>query len=138
VTVLDVVHVDVTHSIGAVEELGLTGQVSLERGQAVERGALEVVASAAVRTTGASTAIRGLATVALAPLLGERSGQRRVQPLALTTQPVGAVAPRVHTQGHHKPLSRVLATRNTVAIYNRSDDQAKYYYNIDAVNSQRS
>lgn len=42
-------------------------------------------------------------------LLGERGGQRGVQLLALTTQPVGTVAPRVHAQRHESSL-RVWAT----------------------------
>lgn len=69
VTVLDVVHIDVAHGVGAVEELGLAGQVSLECRQAVERGALEVVAATAVSTTCAATAVGSLASIPLTPSL---------------------------------------------------------------------
>lgn len=57
VTVLDVVHVDLTHSVDAVEELDLARQPPLERGEAVESGTFEVVTITPVRTTGAATAV---------------------------------------------------------------------------------
>lgn len=78
---LDVVDVDLSLGIDAVEELGFAGQVSLECGQAVERCALEVVASASVGAAGAAAAVSGFSSIggsALALLFVHRRRQTRV------------------------------------------------------------
>jgi len=109
VAVLDVVDVDLAHGVDTIEELSFTRQVPLESGQPIERRTLEVVATAPVRTTCAATAVGGLASIALTPLLGERSSQRRVRFLALTAQEVDTVTPGIETHGH-KGLFRGRAT----------------------------
>jgi len=67
VSVLDVVHVDLAYGVDAIEELGLAGQSPLESGETVERRTLEVVATTAVGTTGAATAVGSLAMVGFSP-----------------------------------------------------------------------
>jgi hypothetical protein len=82
VTVLAVVDVDVSIDTLAVEKLGLAGQVSLDRGEAVERCRLEVVAPATVGAAGAAASVGRLVAVGVASL---------TLPVAVTT-PAASVA----------------------------------------------
>lgn len=95
VTVLDVVDVDLPHGVGAVEELGLAGQVTLERGKSVERGALEVVAATPVSAAAAASAVGRLtSTLFSAAGLGLeiRVQVLRVAPITGATKAVGHLA----------------------------------------------